>query len=138
MQRAVCGFYFNEAKTSLVLIRKNRPDWQAGLLNGVGGKVEEGEFAIDAMVREFEEETGVRHRDWESFCVLSDQVNGYDVHYYRAFGDVTKCTTTTDEAIELVMPGAVNTLGVVHNLTWLVPMALDLNVYHAQVTWRDV
>jgi len=138
MQRAVCGFFFDPAKTTVALIRKNRPDWQAGLLNGVGGKVEEGEFALDAMIREFEEETGVRHEDWESFCVLEDKINGYEVHYFRAFGDVTKCTTTTDEEIEFIMPGAVPASNVIPNLTWLIPMALDANIHQARASWRDV
>lgn len=138
MQRAVCGFFFDPGNTSVVLIRKRRPDWQAGLLNGVGGKVEEGEFAHDAMVREFEEETGVRHEDWRLFCVLRDEVNGYEVHYFRAFGDVTRCRTTTDEEIELVMPGAVPVSAVIPNLTWLIPMALDDQLHECRCAWRRV
>lgn len=138
MRRAVCGFFFDPNKTSVVLIRKKRPDWQAGLLNGVGGKVEEGEFALDAMVREFEEETGVRHEDWTPFCVLTDEINGYEVHYFRAFGDVMKCTTTTDEEIEMVMAGAVPASAVIPNLTWLIPMALDENLHGCRGAWREV
>lgn len=138
MRRAVCGFFFDPGKTTLVLIRKNRPEWQKGLLNGVGGKVEEGEFALEAMIREFEEETGVRHEEWEEFCQLADEINGYEVHYFRAFGDVTKCTSTTDERIELVMPGGIAASGVIPNLTWLVPLALDSNVHECRATWRGV
>lgn len=138
MRRAVCGFFFDPNKTVVVLIRKKRPDWQAGLLNGVGGKVEEGEFALDAMIREFEEETGVHHEEWEPFCLLTDKINGYEVHYFRAFGDVTKCTTTTDEEIEFIPAGGVPAAAVIHNLTWIVPMALDPKVYQTRTTWRDV
>jgi 8-oxo-dGTP pyrophosphatase MutT (NUDIX family) len=41
----------------VVLIEKNRPDWQKNKLNGIGGKVEEGETGQDAMTREWVEET---------------------------------------------------------------------------------
>ena len=56
----VVGFLFNPDMTEVVLIKKNRPDWQKGLLNGVGGKIESGEDPITAMIREFKEETGIK------------------------------------------------------------------------------
>jgi 8-oxo-dGTP diphosphatase len=40
MIKYVVGFLFNEGKTKVVLIKKNRPDWQKGYFNGVGGKIE--------------------------------------------------------------------------------------------------
>lgn len=49
----------------IVLVKKNKPAWQAGYYNFVGGKVEPGESYLSCMVREFEEETGVyipKHR----------------------------------------------------------------------------
>ena len=66
----VVGFLFKEDKSSVVLIRKDRPAWQAGKLNGVGGKIEPNESAIDAMVREFREETSVDTNPsiWKHFC----------------------------------------------------------------------
>ena len=59
VKRYVVGFLLNYDRTQVVLIRKNRPAWQAGHLNGVGGKIEMGETPIEAMTREFEEETGL-------------------------------------------------------------------------------
>ena len=32
-----CGFLFSDDRRHVVLIRKRRPAWQAGKLNGVGG-----------------------------------------------------------------------------------------------------
>lgn len=58
-QQYVLGFAFNLALTQVLMIRKNRPLWQKGLLNGIGGKVEPREIESLAMVREFKEETGV-------------------------------------------------------------------------------
>jgi hypothetical protein len=58
MTRYVLGFMVWGSLVSL--IRKKRPKWQAGKLNGVGGHVEEGEPPRNAMAREFFEETGVK------------------------------------------------------------------------------
>lgn len=42
----------------VVLVKKERPEWQKGFLNGVGGKLEKNESPLEAMIREFFEETG--------------------------------------------------------------------------------
>lgn len=62
--RYVLGFMFNEAKTHVLLVKKNRPAWQAGLLNGIGSKIEPGEQPLEAMEREFQEETGYIRRSY--------------------------------------------------------------------------
>lgn len=46
--------------TQVLLVLKNRPSWQSGFLNLVGGKIEDGETPEDAAVRELEEETGYK------------------------------------------------------------------------------
>jgi 8-oxo-dGTP pyrophosphatase MutT (NUDIX family) len=58
-KRYVLGFVMDERKEKIVLIHKNRPDFQAGKLNGLGGKIEEGETPEDAIKREIEEESGL-------------------------------------------------------------------------------
>lgn len=69
----VLGFMFDHDRRWVTLIKKLRPEWQAGKYNGVGGKVEKGESVQDAMVREFYEETGVSTKwsDWEEFALLT-------------------------------------------------------------------
>jgi 8-oxo-dGTP pyrophosphatase MutT (NUDIX family) len=55
----VLGFAFT-VDGSVALIRKAKPEWQAGKLNGIGGKIEEFDPSpVHAMTREFMEETGV-------------------------------------------------------------------------------
>ena len=57
-QLYVLGFAFT-TDGRVALIQKKRPAWQAGKLNGIGGKVENNEDSTSAMRREFREETGV-------------------------------------------------------------------------------
>lgn len=52
-------FIFNEAKDLVWLIEKKRPQWQAGFLNGIGGKYENDENSLKCSTREVKEETGL-------------------------------------------------------------------------------
>lgn len=45
--------------TKILLVRKDKPEWQKGRLNLVGGKIEPGESPLDAAVRELKEESGL-------------------------------------------------------------------------------
>lgn len=49
--------FFNSDKVLLIL--KERPAWQKGRLNLVGGKVEPGEKPEEAAIRELQEESGL-------------------------------------------------------------------------------
>jgi 8-oxo-dGTP diphosphatase len=60
MNYYVAGFLFDSKRENVVLIRKNKPEWQADKLNGVGGKIEDGEVPAAAMFREFTEEDRLR------------------------------------------------------------------------------
>ena len=51
-QEYVLAFIFDENLEKVLLIQKQRPKWQAGLDNGIGGKIEEKETAINAIKRE--------------------------------------------------------------------------------------
>jgi 8-oxo-dGTP pyrophosphatase MutT (NUDIX family) len=68
--RYVLGFAFTPSRKGVILIKKRRPNWQAGKLNGPGGKIEAGETPEQAMIREFKEETGIDTElgQWSDFC----------------------------------------------------------------------
>ena len=78
------GFAFSADRKFVALIEKQRPKWQAGKLNGIGGHVEEGEPLAVAQQREFWEETSIviPANSWRAFASLI----GADWHFV-AFTD---------------------------------------------------
>lgn len=136
MTHYVVGFAFSSNCEKVVLIQKNRPKWQAGKLNGVGGHVEEGEGSVDAMVREYREETGVSSAgsDWRRFGHLNGYSSGSDESFhvvcYAAFDDKLLSVHSLTDEIVAVYPappfdGETAGYPVVSNLNWLIPLALD-------------
>ena len=138
-KRYVVGFLLSERRSEVVLIRKNRPAWQAGRLNGVGGKVEPGERFADAMAREFEEETGLATpaHAWDQICSIewpddavrvgSAEPSG--VAFFRSIsaagGTLAGAVASrTDEAVEVWGVQAARLYDeVIPNLRWLLPLA---------------
>ncbi len=55
----VLTFAFDKRLESVWLIEKQKPEWQKGCLNGIGGKIEEGESPMEAAIRELKEESGL-------------------------------------------------------------------------------
>ena len=129
MQTYACGFLFSPDRQRVLLIRKRRPAWQAGKLNGVGGKIERGESPAEAMRREFREEAGLDVRDWQEILTLSggdDAGSGiaWRGHFFRAFGDIDAARAMTDETLELHAVAALPR-DTIPNLHWMIPLMLD-------------
>ena len=126
----VVGFMFSEDRKDVALVSKNRPKWQAGKVNGVGGKAEDIDDTIKhTMSREFVEETGVSSNpeDWTAFCILENKGLCH-VHFFFAISDdVYKSKTIEDEEVAIY---PVDNLpeNVILNLHWLIKMALDENL----------
>ena len=131
----VAGFLFDD-KGNVALIRKNRPAWQAGRLNGIGGQIERGEAALEAIRREFREEAGCDDLEWRN--VGSVWGNGYNLFVFSARSSMAQIRTMTDEEVAwysvMDLPG-----DVLRNLTWLIPLAdyrlpLTAMVHHESPT----
>jgi 8-oxo-dGTP diphosphatase len=153
MKKYVAGLMFSENRESVALIVKNKPDWQKGLLNGIGGKIEledsnlcHGDTiytsSIRAMVREFEEETGVETntKDWELFLTMGsdsgktidenkqEYSESWSVDFYRCFSNkVYEVKTMTDEHIVVRNIVDLHSLNTIYNLKWIILLALDKN-----------
>lgn len=129
-KKMVVGFLFVEDK--ILLVRKTHPSWQNGLLNGVGGVVESNERPVEAMVREFHEESGVMVHDWRMFCVEHEPFEAivyfYVCHAPRGVAYSTPWNSVNDQQEPLSwinkndLPHMQDKIG---NLSWLVPLALD-------------
>jgi 8-oxo-dGTP diphosphatase len=141
----VVGFLFDVSLRHVVLIQKNKPDWQAGKLNGVGGKVEPidgavpGQPPVATMVREFKEETGLQTtaEGWHAYAQLGDTMGTWEVTFFWATApSVTFNTvrTMTDETVKIVSlvdvlmqnnHETIEQLNFIANLNWLIQMALN-------------
>jgi 8-oxo-dGTP diphosphatase len=100
MKKYVLGFAFNSSKDWVVLILKERPAWQKGLFNGVGGHIEKDEEPHEAMSREFWEETGIETEATEWRLVGLMEGDDWDcVLYTIAEDSMMSASTKTDEAI---------------------------------------
>lgn len=125
----VCGFAFVPSG-QVILIQKNHPDWMAGHLNGVGGHVEEGEYAFDAMVREFEEETGVPTERWGCLAVMDFPATQARIYFFRTnltYEQIGHLTQKTDEQIMVLRTEDLARYQHVGNLDWLIPLAVHQN-----------
>ena len=121
----VVGFRFDEARQQVVLIEKNRPEWQRGKLNGVGGKVEDLEIPPEAMVREFEEEASLKTNqdDWEEMGRLEGDFG--KLHVYKSVGSLAGIKTNTDEIINIIPVNQIHSAtNIVKNLKYIIPYLL--------------
>ncbi len=139
-ERMVVGFAFTEDRTGVVLIRKNRPEWQQGKLNGVGGHIEGRETPRQAMAREFEEETAIHVQLQRWFEIVQMRGRGWEVTFFKVFltpHDIHFMTSMTDEKVILVSCEIENELNMVDNLSWLIPLALDDSGVQFPIAMRD-
>lgn len=129
IQGFACGFLFSPDRARVLLIRKRRPAWQIGKLNGIGGKIEPGETPTQAMRREFREEAALDIADWVQGARLTG--SDWQAHFFRAFGDVDAARAATDEQLEIhaVRPLPPDTIP---NLRWIIPLLLDDEVIARQ------
>jgi len=152
--RYVCGFLFDSHRRVLLVRKMRGPAAVVGRWNGIGGRIERGEMGLDAMRREFVEETGIGIERWDGVLQLSGMNAGrfWSVQFYRAWVEEMPAAlrSTNDVGEELgafdvdavlaqahgrgltyetsTRPG-----GVVRNLQWIVPMLLDGDVRKAMV-----
>jgi 8-oxo-dGTP diphosphatase len=116
----VAGFLIHPTDQTVTLVRKGKPEWQRGKLNGVGGKIEPGEAPHEAMRREFREEAGLDIRSWAWFATVQGPWGA--VHFFRAFSSAEP-RTMESEPIEIHSLASVPYAECIPNLSWLIPLA---------------
>jgi 8-oxo-dGTP diphosphatase len=140
MKSYVLGFAFDETLKRVALIVKARPAWQKDKLNGLGGKIEEGETPLQAMTREFREEAGVSttESEWNLFSVLEGP--DFKVYVMRAqidearFSRLHSCTDETVVDMPLDNPALVR--HALSNVPWLIAAAQDGDCGRMVITAR--
>ncbi len=135
--KGVVGFVFNIIKEGLhepnepyvCLIRKRVSEsFQSGKLNAIGGSVEKDETEVQAMVRETEEESGMKtnEADWTLVSKMkfdsSYELTVFATIYQDRYG---KAISKTDEQIEWIFPNSLWAYSYVSNLSWLMPLCCE-------------
>ena len=147
LQSYVLGFAFGEVNKNrhVLLIHKNKPEWQNGRINGVGGKIEPDEDLYEAMVREFKEEVGIdsRSSDWRLFARMSERLDSDKFHdgpadvfcFMTDRLDITKARMMEFERPETFRVSGLAEYNpqILRNLQWLIPIAQDYKVKFAAV-----
>ena len=87
----------------ILLLKKNNPDWQKGLYNGIGGKVELNTTPLETIIKKCQEELGVNISNW---IELDNEISssGIEIVYFLTTlneGEIKKLQSQTDERAEL-------------------------------------
>jgi len=95
-ETAVLCYIFKDGK---VLLINKKTGLGKGMVNAPGGRIEEAETALEAAVRETQEETGITPLHLEHVGILNFQfVDGYGLRGYIFFAD--DCSGTMTETFE--------------------------------------
>lgn len=120
------GFIFNKDLKKVLLMHKTKPEFQAGKLNGLGGKIEGNETSVENFVREIKEEANL---DLEKEkCIYIGKMQGRDwwcdTFGYIYDGDINDAKSMEIEQIEWFdlkhLPE-----NLLENVGWLIEITLD-------------
>ena len=142
MKKYTLGFIFNKSLCRVALMEKERPLWQKGKLNGIGGKIEANETSAACIVRETREESGLesKEKDWLCVANLSGMDWSVDVYALVHDGNEKEVATKTDEKVGWYEIAALPK-EIISNIPWLVGLAVDKiqnkKISSCKVTYSD-
>lgn len=138
-QKYTVGIIFNNDYTKVLLVHKQRPEWQKGKVNFVGGKYEAGETAQECITRETEEETtlAIPPTQWTYIGTIHQSQGNVGILATQYNGNLADAAKNDHEEIEWC---DVNDLphNAIRNLTWLIPLALEKLTYATPYTTFSV
>jgi len=145
MKSYVVGFLFGtvvEHIKDVLLVKKLKPEWQAGYWNGIGGKMEKGESPVEALVREFREETGISTRPLEWAHMVTLVCPGGTVFFFRAYAptDIFEGFPRNNDNGEEIDWQEIEGLpeNTITNLRWLVPFCAYQKLEHPIFVHEDM
>ena len=125
-QKYTVAFIFNKDLSKVLLIHKQKPDWQKGFINGVGGKYEEGETPGQCVARETKEETllEIPEKNWVYAGVIEQPQGNVGILTAQYSGPESDASQGDHEKIEwfTIDPLPKN---VMPNLRFLIPVCLE-------------
>lgn len=123
------GILFNYDLCQVLLILKNKPDWQKDKWNCPGGKLEPNEAPLGCIIREISEETTYVGIDWNYIgAMVNDSVPDghgcYKVHIYTGvYKELNVCNPDVEGEVVKWFPCNSLPENVLPNLRWLIPFA---------------
>ena len=130
MEAMNVGFIFSEDLNSVLLLKKNRPDWQVGFYNGVGGHLTKEEMSkgdwIYSWIREVKEEVNL-DLEYKKVIQIGRIVTNditVIVYAYRLKRDQEyTMQQMTDESPLWVIIKLYDTFQIIENLSFFIPLA---------------
>ncbi len=120
------GFVFNSDCTRVLLVHKQRPEWQKGRANGIGGKLDQGESPEACISRETLEESrlSIPAESWRSLGLIRQAAGDVAVFYTQYNGSLADAKRGDHEEVEWFSVAQLPS-NVMDNLRWMIPLALD-------------
>lgn len=124
------GMLYTPDFKQVLLIKKTKPQWQAGNWNFPGGKIEPGEPPRISVSREFREETNLRipTNVWRAVGTIHNEGEcKYRVLIFAGIYDAAihgEVSSLTDELVSWHHTFALPT-NLITNLTWLIPLGVN-------------
>lgn len=127
MKNCTLGFIFSPDFQHVLLIHKTHPEWQAGKLNGLGGKIENEETPFQGISREVLEESGLHipPEEWRLIARMEGRDPIVDVLFTVFDGSRNDAQSRTDECVEWFPTSSLPHL-CISNLRWLIPLCINV------------
>lgn len=129
MKNYVVLFLFDEEGENVLLLLKNKPIYQVGKFNGVGGKIEESETPFNAIHRELYEETSYKDNSVPNMRLFAT-LNLQDGFMFCFSGFIMnkelKSINPAESEILKIFPVKELPKNIMPQVEWLIPMALSM------------